>query len=258
VEQLLFLCNAAKSVILQSNQNNPFMKKVLLTFTIIISSVLVFAQAENQPKGRTIEVTGSAELEITPDEVYLNVTLREYMKDKNKVYLTDIDKEFQKVLANTKIDLKDVSVEGASGYYNYEYWRNHTTKTDFLASKTYSINLSNLEKYNELMQKMDNKGIENAYLQRTDHSKIEEYRQQVKINALKAAKEKARLMLESIGEQLGEVQYIKEINQGYYQPVMYKGMANMAMDSESAGGNAPVEMQKIKLRYEVEVHFKIK
>jgi uncharacterized protein YggE len=234
------------------------MKKLLLVLITIISSFATFAQTDNQPKVRSIEVTGSAELEVVPDEVYLSVTLREYMKDKNKVYLTDIDKEFKKVLADAKIDLKDVSVEGASGYFNYEYWRHHTTKTDFLASKTYIIKLPNLEKYNELMQKMDNKGIENAWLQRTDNSKIEEYRQQVKINALKAAKEKARLMLESIGEQLGEVLYIKEINQGYYQPVMYKGMANMAMDAESAGGNAPIEMQKIKLRYEVEVHFKIK
>lgn len=230
------------------------MKKLLLIATILISSCAVFAQADNQPKGRTIEVTGSAELEVAPDEVYLNVTLREYMKDKNKVSLTEIDKEFKKVLADAKIDLKDVAIEGASGYYDYEYWRNR--KTDFLAAKTYSIKLPNLDKYNELMEKMGNKGIENAYLQRTDNSKIETYRQQVKINALKAAKEKAKLMLESIGEQLGEVQLIREINQGYYQPVMYK--SNMAMDSQNSGGSAPVEMQKIKLRYEVEVHFKIK
>lgn len=236
------------------------MKKLLLVFSILISSLFVFAQTDNQPKVRSIEVTGSANLEIVPDEVYLSVTLREYMKDKTKVYLTDIDKEFKKVLADAKIDLKDVSVEGASGYYNYEYWKHRTTKTDFLASKTYIIKLPNLEKYNELMQKMDNKGIENAWLQRTDHSKIEEYRQQVKINALKAAKEKARLMLESIGEQLGEVIYIKEINQGYYQPMpMYKTMMdNVSMEAGQAGDGTPIEMQKIKLHYEVEVHFKIK
>jgi uncharacterized protein YggE len=232
------------------------MKKFLLACSMLFSSFAMFAQTDNHPKVRTIEVTGSAELEIAPDEVYLSVTLREYMKDKNKVTLNEIDKEFKKVLADVKIDLKDVAVEGANGYYDYEYWRNR--KTDFLAAKTYVVKLPDLEKYNILMEKMGSRGVESAYLQRTDNSKIETYRQQVKINALKAAKEKAKMMLESIGEQLGEVMLIREINQGYYPPVMYK--SNMAMSAESAdgGGGAPVEMQKIKLRYEVEVHFKIK
>lgn len=236
------------------------MKRVFATLAFAFFSTLTFAQTEPKPLPRTIEVTGSAEMEVEPDEVYLSVNLREYMKDKNtKVYLTEIDKEFQKVLAAAKIDLKNVSVEGANAYYNYEYWRNEVKRTDFLASKTYSIKLPNLEKYNELMQKLDNKGIENAYLQRTDNSKIEEYRQQVKINALKAAKTKAKLMVESIGSQLGEVVFIREINNGnMYQPIMYKAMSNMAMDAESGGGTQPVQMQKITIRFEVEAHFFIK
>jgi uncharacterized protein YggE len=236
------------------------MKRVFATMAFAIFTTITFAQTESKQIPRTIEVTGSAEMEIEPDEVYLTVNLREYMKDKNtKVYLTEIDKEFQKVLAAVKIDLKNVSVEGANAYYNYEYWRNETKRTDFLASKTYIIKLPNLEKYNELMQKLDNKGIENANLQRTENSKIETYRQQVKVNALRAAKTKAGVMLESIGSQLGEVVFIREINNGnMYQPILYKTMSNMAMDVESSGGAEPVQMQKIKIRYEVEAHFLIK
>lgn len=236
------------------------MKRVFATMAFAFFTILTFAQTETKSFPRTIEVTGSAEMEVEPDEVYLSVNLREYMKDKNtKVYLAEIDKEFQKVLATAKIDLKNVSVDGANAYYNYEYWRNEVKRTDFLASKTYVIKLSNLEKYNELMQKLDNKGIENAYLQRTDHSKIEEYRQQVKINALKAAKTKAKLMVESIGSQLGDVVFVRELNNtNMYQPIMYKAMSNMAMDAENGGSAQPVQMQKMTIRFEVEAHFQIK
>ncbi|MES2780356.1 MAG: SIMPL domain-containing protein [Bacteroidota bacterium] len=238
------------------------MKRLFALMAIGCFTTATFAQTETKPFPRTIEVTGSAEMEIGPDEVYLNVNLREYMKDKTtKVNLNEIDKEFQKALAALKIDLKDVSVEGANAYYNYDYnyWRNEMKHTDFLASKIYIIKLHDLEKYNELMQKLDNKGIENAYLQRTDNSKIEEYRQQVKINALKAAKNKAKLMVEAIGNQLGEAVFIREINAGnVYQPIRYKTMSNMAMDTESSGGGEPVQMQKIKIRFEVEAHFVIK
>lgn len=237
------------------------MKRLLLTLLCAGLFASTYGQPNpTKPFPRVIEVTGSAEVEVAPDEVYLSVNLREYMKDKtNKVYLNDIDKEFKKSLAALGIDLKNVSVEGASAYYNYEWWRSESRKTDFLAGKTYIIKLPNLDKYNELMQKMDMKGIENAWLQRTDYSKMEELRQQVKINALKAAKAKAKAMVESIGSGLGEVVFIREINNGnMYQPMMYKAMANMTMDAESSnGGGEPVEMQKIKVRFEVEAHFAI-
>jgi uncharacterized protein YggE len=240
------------------------MRTILLFLATTFLTLQTIAQAppaEQKQVLRTIEVTGSAEMEIEPDEVYLSVQLREYMKDKNKVYLADIDKEFKKVLADAKIDLANVSVQGASAYYDYQWWRNQSKKTDFLAAKTYLIKLPNLAKYNELMQKMDNKGIENAWLQRTDHSKIEAYREQVKINALKAAKAKAKGMVESIGNQLGEVVFIRELNNdNIYRPVMYKTMSNMAEDASMGnGGEDPsIQMEKIKIRYEVEAHFMIK
>jgi uncharacterized protein YggE len=235
------------------------MKREFATLALAFFTTLIFAQNETKPLPRTIEVTGSAEMEIEPDEVYLSVNLREYMKDKNiKVYLAEIDKEFQKVLAAVKIDLKNVSVEGANAYYNYEYWRNETKRTDFLASKTYIIKLPNLEKYNDLMQKLDNKGIENASLQHTENSKIETYRQQVKVNALKAAKTKAKLMVESIGSLLGEVVFIKEINNSnMYQPMLYESMSNRVLNAQSSASAEPVQMQKIKVKYEIEAHFLI-
>jgi uncharacterized protein YggE len=109
------------------------------------------------------------------------------------------------------------------------------------------------------MERLDNKGIHHIYLQRTSHSKIEEYRQKVKIDALKAAKEKAKLMLESIGEQMGEVMFIKETGNDAYYPMQRAMLSNVAMD-----GSMPQELanefdvQKIKIRYEVMATFRIK
>jgi uncharacterized protein YggE len=215
-----------------------------------------YSQNQEQPRPRVIEVTGSAELEVLPDEIYLSITLREYLKDKNKVKLDDIDKAFKNTLNELKIDLKNASIESASAYYDWDYWKQR--HTEFLASKTYIIKLPDMNKYNALMQALDQNGVQHAYLQRTDNSKIEEYRRQVKVEALKAAKEKARLLLESIGEQPAEVLFIKELNQGNYYP-MYRGVANMAMESTDAGGGAMnADVQKIKLKYEVEAHFRIK
>ncbi len=234
--------------------------KLLTILGLLLTGTTLYAQqpTTNLPSGREkmIEVSGSAEIELAPDEIYLSVGLREYMKDRNKVRMDEIDAHFWDVVNALKIDKKDISIEGASGYYDWDYWRHR--QGEFLASKTYIIKLSDMTKYNQLMQKLDDKGINHVYMQRTDHSKMEEYRQKVKIQALKAAKEKARLMLESIGEQLGEVLYIKETANDYHYPMYKNMMANMAMDGNAEAAAPSADVQKIKLRFEVMATFRIK
>jgi uncharacterized protein YggE len=233
------------------------MKRPIVIFLLlVITAVSVNAQTATV-KEKLIEVSGSAEMEVLPDEIYLSILLREYMNDKSKVRLDEIDKHFMKVLNELKIDKKDLAIESAAGFYNWDY---HKQKgTDFLASKTYLLKLTDLNGYNRLMERLDNKGIHHIYLQRTSHSKIEEYRQKVKIDALKAAKEKAKLMLESIGEQMGEVMFIKETGNDAYYPMQRAMLSNVAMD-----GSMPQELanefdvQKIKIRYEVMATFRIK
>ena len=57
------------------------MKKIILALSASLCLLFANAQAiDNTIKQRTINVNGSAELEITPDEIYVQVELREYNK----------------------------------------------------------------------------------------------------------------------------------------------------------------------------------
>jgi uncharacterized protein YggE len=53
-------------------------------------------QASN-PNIKRITVTGSAEMEVIPDEIYFSISLREYFKekDKNKVDIATLEKQLQ-------------------------------------------------------------------------------------------------------------------------------------------------------------------
>jgi len=232
------------------------MKANFAMFLVLVFTVSVNAQNASV-KDKLIEVSGSAEMEILPDEIYLSISLREYVNDKVKVRLNEIDKHFLKVMNELKIDKNDIAIEGAAGFYNWDYQRQK--ETEFLASKTYVLKLVDLNGYNRLMERLDNKGIQHVYLQRTSHSKIEEYRQKVKVDALKAAKEKARIMLESIGEQMGEVVLIKETSNDAYYPLQRTMLSNTAMDGNASQESAlESDVQKIKIRYEVMAAFRIK
>ncbi len=230
--------------------------KTILTFAValLMGATTLFAQSNHLPKP-IIEVTGSAEMDIIPDEIYVSVTLREFMVDKKKQPISAIEKDFKDIINALKIDNKLISLEGVYGTYDYDY--KTQKRGEFLNAKTYIIKFADLEKYNQLMMQLDKKGIENVYIQRTGHSKMEEFRRKVKVEALKAAKEKADLMLTAINKQTGDVQLIRERdnNMGYQQPMYLKSNVAMDMNAESSG--QPIEMQKIKLRYEVEVHFLI-
>jgi uncharacterized protein YggE len=231
--------------------------KTILTFltAFILGPLSVFAQGQVYVSKPIIEISGSAEMVVAPDEIYVSVTLREFMIERKKQPIANIEKDFKEVINSLKIDFKLLSLEGVYGTFDYDY--KTQKRGDFLNAKTYIIKFSDMDKYNQMVMMLDKKGIENIHIQRTGHSKMEEYRRKVKVEALKAAKEKADLLLAAIGKQTGEVQLIRERdnNMGLMQPMYLK--SNVAMDLNSETVGQPIEMKKIKLRYEIEAHFLI-
>lgn len=231
------------------------MKRAIAIAFLLVSAVFVASAQQPAPRQPMIEVTGSAEMEIVPDEIYVSVTIREFLEDRKKKNIDEIEKEFRSVLDKLKIDNKQVALESVYGYYDYDYKNNK--RGEFLNAKTYVIKFGDLNKYNELVMALDKKGIENVHIQRTGHSKMEEYRRQVKVEALRSAKAKAEQMLQAVNKRVGEIMLIRERDNNMGYPVQYMMKSNMAMEADAAGAQAPIEMQKIKLRYEVEAHFVI-
>ncbi|NDC29803.1 MAG: DUF541 domain-containing protein [Bacteroidetes bacterium] len=97
-------------------------------------------------------------------------------------------------------------------------------------------------------------------MSKTSHSKAEEFKRTLKINAAKAAKEKAKYLLEAINEQLGEALEIHEIDAEVYYTVYANKMMGMAQDNVSANGGSelPIEMKKIKMKQSISAKFAIK
>lgn len=237
------------------------MKKLaLLAFAFI--TINSFAQTNtSQAQKKTIAVTGTAEMEIVPDEIYVSITLQEYKEGSNKIVIETLEKAMREAMNAMKIEAKNLSVEGSYGYRNY-IPKKHRQK-DFFLSKTYQLKMTDLAKYNELINRLNDEGISQVSISRTSHSKMEEFKKQMKINAIKAAKEKAGYLLLAINEQLGEALEVNEQPNNEYFP-MYQNnrMANMkVMGSADAVTNwvePAIEMQQIKISSTISVVFAIK
>lgn len=216
----------------------------------------------NNVEQRKIEVTGSSEMEVTPDEIYVNITIQEYTdNNKKKVDINEVRKQFLEATEKAGIAKENISIQGMNGYDRSGwYWqRKKKNAPDFIATSTFIIKFSSGEQIEKLMSLLDDKGTQNMNVSETKHSKMEDFKKQVKSQALQAAKAKATYLCESIGEKVGKVILIKEVDGNYNPPMMMEQRmmkTNMAMDG---GGFEPsgLEFQKITIHMDVMAQFAI-
>ena len=226
------------------------MKTILIAITFL--SFSAFGQI-NEGNRRTIEVKGSSEIEITPDEIFVAITLKEYKKGNSKVSLDQLEAGLVKAVRKLDIQEEKLRVQNVYGY-NWN-WRKKRPD-DFLGSKTFILEVSDLKKMNNLVQMLDPEGLNNMNVQSYSHSEIEKHRKEVKIGAMMAAKEKATYLLESVDEQLGKLVEVQEIDYGY-QPQMARMRSNVALEMDTSGYQSDLNFQKITLRAEMRVVFEI-
>lgn len=202
-----------------------------------------------------IEVTGSAEMEIVPDEIYIQVTLQERYNGKEKVTMEKQDALFITGMQSLNIDSKDISLADAQSDFSSYKWK----KEDALARKSYVVLVHDAALVSKVYAKLVEIDAEDAYILKTSHSKIEEYRKQIKINAMIATKDKAGYLLSSIGEEVGSPILIQE-RETYDSPytISQRSLAsNVAFEAYNLNAS-DIGFKKIKLRYEIFAQFEIK
>lgn len=232
------------------------MKNIILGALLSLFSLSAFSQQMmHMPK--KIEVNGSAETEVTPDIIYIGMSLKEYFKDsgnRKKVEIEDLERQLQSAVLKAGIPQENLMINNIASYNNW--WEKKKTP-DFLARKQYRIKVTDLTKFNEIMSAVDPKGIENSNIESYDYSKIESLKKELKIKALQNAKEKAEYLISSIGGTLGGPLEIQEINIEA-QPEIMNFAKTVLRAASSEDGMPEIDFKKIKLNYQMRAVFEIK
>lgn len=241
------------------------MKKLVFTSALAIAISIAAAQVNNPPYNnpypRTINVTGSAEMEIVPDEIYVQVTLSEYeKKSSGKISIETIQKKFLEQCKSAGIPDSLISIASYQGADRL-YWQHKKKKTpDMMATISYIIQFSSIQKIDAMVEKLDDEATQGFYIVKTSHSKIDEFRKQLKIQAVKEAKHKAVYLAEAIGEKAGGAISIQEPMEYSVMPV-YKNTAaaNVTLRGSTSYTDATessnIDFKKIKLKFEVQTVF---
>lgn len=228
------------------------MKKLFILIALVTFTGSVFAQSVDLR--RRIEVSGTAEKEVTPDIINVSISLQEYLDGKKKITIDQLESQLENAVKEAGIAKEDFSVNNVSAWNNTY---NKKKTPDFLASKQYSIKFRDLNKYNQILNKIDPKGIQSTNIDSYDYSKVEDLKRDLKIKALLAAKEKAAYLLSSINDKVGDAISITEVDNGNYQaprPMMFK---SMAADANAAPAESDITFKTIKLSFQINAVFEI-
>ena len=198
---------------------------------------------------RHIEVTGSAELEIAPDVIILSISLKQYAEEES---MDPVEDQMVEILTNIGISRDDIVLENIS---NSWYWY----KSGYKHKKNLLITLSDYSQIDLILEEIDKDIMSHLRIKELKNDNITEHRKEVKVRALQAAREKAEYLLESIGEEVGDVISIEEIEeerQNRWWGYQSNPLSNAVMSAPDSGSIE--NTKKIKLRYSFKVKYKIK
>ncbi|MCX2576006.1 SIMPL domain-containing protein [Pedobacter sandarakinus] len=227
--------------------------KKLIAVALVAFLGLSTAMAQQADLRRKINVSGSAETEVTPDIIYLSISLKEYLNGKKKIEITELEKQLYAAIQKAGIAKENLTISNLSS------WNMATEKKknpDFLASKQYRLKVNDLNKFNAIIDAIDPKGIVSTNIESYDYSKMESLKKELKIKALLAAKEKASYMVKALDGNLGNVLEIQDGGDNVIQPVYRAYMMKTSM-AESADAAPEIDFKTIKLNFTVNVVFQI-
>jgi len=144
------------------------MKTLLIALSAL--PLLVWAQPQAENHIPYIETNAKADYLVVPDEIYLGIQLRE-QDERTKVSVEQLEKRMFEALRQLDIDIeKQLKLADLSSNIKTYFLR----RKDIKKSKRFELKLHDATTAGRVLAALEEKGISNVHLSKTDYSKLEE------------------------------------------------------------------------------------
>ena len=234
------------------------MKKTITIF--LITLVLnTFGQEKNFLDKSYIEVSGKADTLVTPNRIYIDVLILE--KDtKGKESVEDLEQKMLSKLTEIGVNVEtDVVMKDMISVFKKYFLKT----TDIQKSKSYSILAYDAMQTTKVFIGLEEIGISNVTIEKTEHSDFEKLQLSVNSKAIKNAKATAESYLIPLNQKTEKAIYVGNIsttNQlaGRVAGIQVRGIGSLnEVNYKNKSYLAPIEFEKIKISCEVGVRFEI-
>jgi len=234
------------------------MKNLLLASLCAISFNL-YSQSKNFIDQPYVEISARVDTLVTPDKIYLKIIIAE--KDsKGKKSVEELDESlFTKLNANG-INLKEqLSLNDVASNYKKYFFRGQ----DINKTKSYTLLLYDAATTGKVLSDLEEVGISNVTLEKTEYSKIEQLKSILRKRAALKAKRQALDLSQPFNKKIGDPIYISDGN-SFSLDALSGRVAGVEIRTRKALGyavtsiqNSEIEFQKVRAQIDLNVVFKL-
>lgn len=233
-------------------------KTKFLATMLLLTIVSTTGVAQNiiQPY---VDISSNATREVTPDEIYLRITIKE-SDYKGKKSLEEMQDAMIGALKTNRIDIPEcLSLNYMGSDVSYKLFsKSIKPKTE----ATYTLKLNDVGTMQRVIASLEERQISNIDLTKVKYTREKELKTELAIEAMQQAQTEAKVFAGAIGQEIGKALSISSwMNGGEAQPRLYKSRANLMVE-ESADGTALQTPQfgisKITYNLNVSVRFELK
>jgi uncharacterized protein YggE len=252
-------------------------KMIPIVFILFAVSIAAWA-AENPALPRMIYVNGEAEVKVEPDEVVLTIGVETSNKNLGaaKTQNDRIVKEILAVTAQNKIAPKYVQTDyfTIEPKYDYRYsdaeHRDANVFVGYFVRKNVVVTIKEVEKYEAILSGVLEAGANFVQGIQFRTTELRKYRDQARVLAVKAAKEKAELLAGELGLKVGKAWSVNEDSGGWYswynnnswgnrnnQYQAQNAMANSGGNNGTASEESTIAPGQISVNARVTISFEL-
>lgn len=237
---------------------------IVFVFSVLKINAQELPEIDDLP---SIEVIGKAEKEVIPDEIYITIKLKERNEGRTTISIEEQEKKLKEALKKNQISIKNLELSDANAGYVKVKW----SKKDVVLERELVLKVENAEAVGVVFKELDAMKIQNAYISKVSHSKIDDLTNKLRIEAIQKAKIQADYLTSAIGQSILKALSIKEVPYNDYHNYQLGGLVNMQRKSLETDGFVTyktgvnsmnklgmVQFKKIKIQAAIYVKFQIK
>ena len=218
------------------------------------------AQTKNFLDQPYIETSARVDTLVTPNKIYLKIIISE--KDsRGKISVEELDKLLFTKLISNDVDVKTQLTlnEVASNYKKY-----FLKSQDIVKTKSYTLVLFDAATTGKILGELEEIGIANVSLDRTEYTKIDELKSILRRNAVLKAKRQATELARPLNRKVGDPIYISD-GSSFSLEMLSGRVAGINIRSRKSLGYAvkaniegsDIEFQKVSASLDVNLIFKL-
>lgn len=241
-------------------QKKIFVYLSLAVLALVITACSGTAMAQTPPAStpatRTLSVTGTGKVYVTPDIATISVGVRSEEKDAAEAVASNNAqaKRISQALVAKGVDEKDIQTSSFSIYPQQQYDdQGNLVGTTYVVENTVYVTVRDLDQLGELLDAVVQAGANNIYGIQFDVEDRESALTEARQKAVDNAEAQAQELAQAAGVTLGELQTISTYSSG---PVpVFEGKGGGAVDA--AASTVPISPGQLSVTADVSVVYAI-